>query len=126
MEAMEGQELARAVVQECSGGQPTYEVEAYYDGEGKCYFHDGWPRFFADYCVEEGWFVLFSCRSGRREFFVCVIDDTLCCRSFTACLGVTRACPQGFLVDAVPIDWRPLVVFKFMNLNVFFLADQSQ
>jgi hypothetical protein len=67
MEAMEGQDLARAVVQECSGGQPMYEVEVYYDGEGKCYFRDGWPRFFADYYMEEGWFLLFSRRSGTRE-----------------------------------------------------------
>jgi hypothetical protein len=46
VEAMEGQEQVRTVMQECSGGQPTYK--------GKCYFHYGWPRFFADYCVEEG------------------------------------------------------------------------
>jgi hypothetical protein len=36
MEAMEGQELARAVMQECSAGQLTYDIKVYYDGEGKC------------------------------------------------------------------------------------------
>jgi hypothetical protein len=23
-------------------GQPSYKVEVFYDGEGKCYFHSGW------------------------------------------------------------------------------------
>jgi hypothetical protein len=67
MEAMEGQELSRAVVQECSSDQPMYEVEAYYDGEGKCYFCGRWPRFLADYGVKEGWFHLFSRHSGMRD-----------------------------------------------------------
>jgi hypothetical protein len=84
VEAMEGQELAHAVVQECSGGQATYEVLVYYDGEVKFYFRDGWPRFFADYYVEEGWFLLCSRCSGTQEFFVRVIDGTLCRRSFSA------------------------------------------
>jgi uncharacterized Fe-S radical SAM superfamily protein PflX len=38
MEAMEGQQMAYAILQECSIGQPKYRVEMYYDGEGKCYF----------------------------------------------------------------------------------------
>jgi hypothetical protein len=84
MEAMEGVELARSAVQECSGGQPTYKIKVYYGGEGKCYFHDGWPKFSAEYSMKEGWFLLFSRRSETREFFVCVIDGTLCCRSFAA------------------------------------------
>jgi hypothetical protein len=29
---MEGQEMAYAKLQECSGGQPSYRVEVYYDG----------------------------------------------------------------------------------------------
>jgi hypothetical protein len=37
-----------------------------------------------DYGVQEGWFLLFSRREGTREFFVRVIDGTLCARSFVA------------------------------------------
>jgi hypothetical protein len=84
MEEMEGQEIARAILQECSASQPAYNIKVYYDGEGKCYFHDGWPRVFAEYGVQEGWFLLFSHREGTREFFVRVIDGTLCARSFIA------------------------------------------
>jgi hypothetical protein len=84
VEAMEGQELARAILQECSTGQPTYDIKLYYDGEGKCYFRNGWPRFFTEYDVQEGWFLLFSHRDGMREFFVHVINDTLCACSFIA------------------------------------------
>jgi hypothetical protein len=47
-------------VQECSGGQPPYDIEVYYDGEGKCYFRGGWLKFFVDYGVREGWFLLLS------------------------------------------------------------------
>jgi hypothetical protein len=31
-DSMEGQEMAYAKLQECSGGQPSYRVEVYYDG----------------------------------------------------------------------------------------------
>jgi hypothetical protein len=41
-------------MEECSGGQPSYNVEVFHDGEGKCYFHDGWPKFFANYSLREG------------------------------------------------------------------------
>jgi hypothetical protein len=84
MEAMKGQELARTTMQECSGGQLTYEIEVYYDGEGKFYFRDGWLKLSAEYIVKEGWFLLFSRRSETHEFFVWVINDTLSCRSFAA------------------------------------------
>jgi hypothetical protein len=84
VEVMEGQELACTVVQECSAGQPTCEVKVYYDSEGKCYFCNGWPKFFAEYGMQEGWFLLFSHRDGTQEFFVSVINGTLCARSFTA------------------------------------------
>jgi hypothetical protein len=32
--SMEDQEMAYAKLRECSGGQPTYRVEVYYDGQG--------------------------------------------------------------------------------------------
>jgi hypothetical protein len=54
------QEMAYAKLQECSGGQPTYRVEVYYDDQGVCYFHDGWSKFFIDYGAHEGWFILLT------------------------------------------------------------------
>jgi hypothetical protein len=84
VEAMEGQEMVSAVLQDCSAGQLTYNVEVYYDREGKCYFSNGWRRFFAEYGVQVGWFLLFTHRAGMWEFFVCVIDGTLGARSFVA------------------------------------------
>jgi hypothetical protein len=84
MEAMEGQEMAYAMLQECSVGQPRYRIEVYYDGEGECYFRDGWPKFFADYGVHAGWFLLFTRHDGRQNFVVCIFDGTLCARTFIA------------------------------------------
>jgi hypothetical protein len=76
-ESMEGQEMARATLQECSVGQPKYHVEIYYDGQGVCYLHDGWSKFFIDYGMHEGWFVLFTRRDGKKTFTVCIFDSTL-------------------------------------------------
>jgi hypothetical protein len=84
VEAMEGQEMAYATLRECSVGQPRYRIELYYDGEGECYFRNGWPKFFADYGVHAGWFLLFTHRDGRRNFIVCIFDGTLCTRTFAA------------------------------------------
>jgi hypothetical protein len=33
VEGMEGREIACAILQECSTGQPSYDIEVYYDGE---------------------------------------------------------------------------------------------
>jgi hypothetical protein len=76
--------MAYATLQECSVGQPKYRVEVYYDGEGECYFHNGWLKFFADYGMHAGWFLLFTRRDGRRNFIVCIFDGTLCARTFAA------------------------------------------
>jgi hypothetical protein len=84
VEGMEGREIARANLRECSAGQSSYDIEVYYDGEGKCYFSGGWPKFFTDYSMQEGWFLLFYRCKGTRDFFVRVIDDTLCAHSFVA------------------------------------------
>jgi hypothetical protein len=72
VESKEGQEMAYATLQECSVGQPKYRVEVYYDGEGVCYFRDGWSKFFIDYGMHEGWFILFTNRDGKRSFTVCI------------------------------------------------------
>jgi hypothetical protein len=84
MEAMEGQEMAYAILQECSVGQTQYLVKVYYDGECKCYFHNGWSKFFGDYGVHAGWFLLFTRCNGMQDFFVRVFNGTLCARSFIA------------------------------------------
>jgi hypothetical protein len=83
---MEGQEMAYTILQECNAGQPKYRVEVYYDGEGKCYFRNGWPKFFVDYGVHSGWFLLFTCHDGMQDFFIRVFDGTLYARSFAAWL----------------------------------------
>jgi hypothetical protein len=74
--------MAYATLRECSVGQPRYHVEVYYDGKGECYFRNGWPKFFADYGVHAGWFLLFTRRDGRRNFIICIFDGTLCARTF--------------------------------------------
>jgi hypothetical protein len=84
VEAMKGQEMAYAILQECSVGQPKYCVEFYYDSERNCYFCNGWPKFFADYGMHAGWFLLFTHRNGMQDFFVHVFDDTLGAHSFAA------------------------------------------
>jgi hypothetical protein len=84
VEMMEGQEIAYATLRECSVGQPKYRVEVYYDGKGVCYFRDGWSKFFYDYGVHAGWFLLFTRHDGRRIFTVCILDGTLCARTFAA------------------------------------------
>jgi hypothetical protein len=81
---MEGQEMAHATLRECSVGQPKYHVEAYYDGQGVCYFRDRWSKFFIDYGVHEGWFLLFTRRDGKKNFTVYIFDGTLSARTFAA------------------------------------------
>jgi hypothetical protein len=81
---MEGYEMAYAKPREYSGGQPKYRVEIYYDGQGVCYFHDGWSKFFIDYGVHEGWFLLLTRHNGKKDFTVCLFDGTLSARTFAA------------------------------------------
>jgi hypothetical protein len=83
-DSMEGQEMAYAKLRECSGGQPKYRVKIYYDGQGVCYFCDGWSKFFIDYGVHEGWFLLLTRHDGKKDFTVCLFDGTLSARTFAA------------------------------------------
>jgi hypothetical protein len=83
-DSMEGQEMAYAKLQECSGGQPKYRVEIYYDGQGVCYFRDGWSKFFIDYGVHEGWFLLLTRHDGKKDFTVCLFDSTLSAHTDTS------------------------------------------
>jgi hypothetical protein len=82
--SMEDQEIAYAKLRECSGGQPTYRVEVYYDGQGVCYFRDGWSKFFIDYGVHEGWFILLTRQDEKDDFTICLFDGTLSARAFAA------------------------------------------
>jgi hypothetical protein len=82
-DSMEGQEMAYAKLRECSGGQPKYRIEIYYDGQGVCYFRDGWSKFFIDYGVHEGWLLL-TRHDGKKDFTVCLFDGTLSARTFAA------------------------------------------
>jgi hypothetical protein len=84
VESIEGQEMVYATLRECSIGQPKYRVEVYYDGKGVYYFHDGWSKFFTDYGMHEGWFLLFTRRDGKRNFAICIFDGTLSARTFAA------------------------------------------
>jgi hypothetical protein len=84
MESMEGQEMAYATLRECSVGQPKYRIEVYYDGQGVCYFRDGWSKFFIDYGVHEGWFLPFTRRDGKKNFTICIFNGTLSACTFTA------------------------------------------
>jgi hypothetical protein len=81
-DSMEGQEMAYAKLRECSGGQPSYHVEVYYDGRGVCYFRDGWSKFFLDYGAHEGWFILLTRHDGKKEFTICFFDATLSARTY--------------------------------------------
>jgi hypothetical protein len=84
---MEGQEMAYATLWECSVGQPKYRVKVYYDGQGVCFLCDGWSKFFIDYGVHEGWFLLFTRRDGKKTFTVCIFDGTLSARTFDGTLS---------------------------------------
>jgi hypothetical protein len=84
VESMEGQEMAYATLRECSIGQPKYHIEVYYDDKGVCYFRDGCSKFFTDYSVHDGWFLLFTHHDGRRNFTICIFDGTLSARTFTS------------------------------------------
>jgi hypothetical protein len=81
---MEDQEVAYAKLRECSGGQPSYHVEVYYDSQGVCYFCDGWLKFFIDYGVHEGWFILLTRQDEKEDFTICLFDGTLSARTFAA------------------------------------------
>jgi hypothetical protein len=82
--SMEDKEMAYAKLRECSGGQPTYRVEVYYDGQGVCYFRDGWSKFFIDYGVHEGWFILLTRQDEKDDFTICLFDSTLSAHAFAA------------------------------------------
>jgi hypothetical protein len=82
--SMEDQEMAYARLRECSGGQPTYRVEVHYDGQGVCYFRDGWSKFFIDYGMHDGWIILLTRQDEKEDFTICLFDRTRSARAFAA------------------------------------------
>jgi hypothetical protein len=84
VEVMEGQGLTHTIVEECSSGQPSYHIKTFHDGEWKSYFHNGWPKFFEDYGLREGWSLIFSHCHGAHFFCVRVVVSSFCTHSFTA------------------------------------------
>jgi hypothetical protein len=51
---------------------------------GECYFRDGWSKFFVDYGVHEGWFILLTRQYKKDDFTLCLFDGTLSARAFAA------------------------------------------
>jgi hypothetical protein len=82
IEVLEG--LTHTIMEERSSGQPSYDVELFYDGEGKCYFCGGWPKFFEDYGLRVGWSLILTRHSGSCSFGARVVDDSSCARAFIA------------------------------------------
>jgi hypothetical protein len=76
--------MAYTILHECSAGKPKYRIKVYYNGEGKFYFCNGWPKFFVDYGVHAGWFLLFTHRNGMQDFFIRVFDGTFYACSIAA------------------------------------------
>jgi hypothetical protein len=84
VDTMEGDGLMHAIVEECSGGQPSYPVEIFHYGEGKSYLRDGWPKFFEDYGLKEDWSLIFSCCDRAHFFCIRIIDSSYYARAFSA------------------------------------------
>jgi hypothetical protein len=66
------------LIEDGSGGQPLYNVEVLHDEEGKSYLTGGWERFFADYGLERGWFVILTHHAGSPILCIRIIDGSGC------------------------------------------------
>jgi hypothetical protein len=82
IEGLEG--LTHAIMEECSGSQPSYDIELFYDDEEKCYFCSGWTKFFKDYGLRVGWSLFLTCHSGSHSFGARVVNGSSCACAFTA------------------------------------------
>jgi hypothetical protein len=65
---MDGRELREAVLHEQSGRGIPYEVEVWYDGNGKQYFRGGWSQFAEDHDIHQGFFMAFDFHIGTSKF----------------------------------------------------------
>jgi hypothetical protein len=84
VDTMGGNVLSYAIMEECSGGQPSYPIEIFHNGEGKSYLRDSWPKFVEDYDMKLGRSLIFSRRDGSHFFCVRVIDSSYCVRAYFA------------------------------------------
>jgi hypothetical protein len=84
VDTMGGNVVTHAIVEECSGGQPLYPVEIFYDGEGKSYLRDGWPKFVEDYDLKLGWSLIFTRHDGSHFFCVRIVDNSYCAPAYSA------------------------------------------
>jgi hypothetical protein len=84
VDTMGGNMPTHAIVEECSGDQPSYPVEIFHDDQGKSYLCDSWPKFVEDYDLKLGWSLIFSHRNGLNFFCVRVVDSSYCARAYSA------------------------------------------
>jgi hypothetical protein len=81
---MDGRELREAVLREDSGGGTPYEVEVWYDGDGKMYFKGSWPHFAEDHDLHQGFLMIFDYHIVTSKFDVKIYDGTQCQKEYEA------------------------------------------
>jgi hypothetical protein len=81
---MDGRELREAVLHEQSGSGTPYEVEVWYDGDGKQYLKGGWSQFAEDHDIHQGFFMTFDFHVGTSKFDMKIYDGTQCQKEYEA------------------------------------------
>jgi hypothetical protein len=81
---MDGRELREAILCKHSGGGTPYEVEVWYNGDGKMYFRGGWSQFAEDHDLHQGFFMIFDYHCGTSKFDVKIYDGTQCQKEYEA------------------------------------------
>jgi hypothetical protein len=71
------------MVEDGSGGQPLYLIEVLHDEEGKSYLTEGWAKFFIEYDLKRGWFLILTHRFGSPILCVHIVDDSSCARAYS-------------------------------------------
>jgi hypothetical protein len=75
-EFMDGREISEAILRETSSVGPSYELEVYYDGEGKVSFKEGCSRFAEDPDLHQYWFLIFNYHCGTSKFDIQIFGGT--------------------------------------------------
>jgi hypothetical protein len=81
-EFMDGRELCETVLREHSGGGTPYEVEVWYDRDGKMFFKGGWSHFAENHDLHQGFFMIFDYHCGTSKFDVKIYDGTECQKKY--------------------------------------------